>query len=1169
MSSETDPKTNQLPLELRRLSLLIDERPEKFASGDEDIQEAALIAAKYIFDLTLKVESRAQPHLAELIESMQPTRAPQTRAQARAAAQNGHLQSPSVNHAILTPTPLSGLFVSGMEEDQIWAQLELKSMNMCATLEDVFDAGDVDARGTRDFDEQDEDSEDDSSELDEDAMEGLEGIGPNGQDWEMHDSEEDEDESDKDEGEDSAEEEDLEENITELCDPSSEEENEENDLAALDLAAGPSSRHMPTRKFGRKEHAELDDGFFNLSEFNAEIEEAESVNVSRGSLSKVHDDDDSEDEDVDFFIPHDTGGLGDDKDDDSGEVYYRDFFEPPPKQAPKAKRNLAILPPKGKNSKVQFDDQVKVKTIKSKGKGLSLKSADFWIAQEMDDEDGKNEDFMFNDEDPQGMRNDGEEGLMSDDESELDQGREAIERLKDDLFAEGDDAPKSGLSTYEARMAAIREQIAQLEAENVGEKDWVLKGEVSSRARPQNALLEEDLEFEHLMKAVPVVTDEVVQDLEARIKVRILEGRFDDVVRKRAVDDKPFLPSRVLELQDTKSKESLAQIYENEYMAAQTGGTLDDRDGKLQKEHDEIEKLWESVCSKLDALCNAHFTPKQPKATISTVSNVSAISLESALPTAKATSTILAPEEVFAPVSSDLRVKSEMTPAEKQALRAKERKKRQKQRETLATGVDKFARMKGIKGVKKQKEVALKSMIKTGKGVTVIGKKTITVAQSRFYKAAIFSSLIIYLLTLWPGSSATRTSLLSPPVESVTFGRPPPSSAPPSYRSSSTTYIASRDGDLSDPRAYGNLSVVSYQQNSARYYGNPSYAGGGHGDTGRPIVRQKSDGYGANANYSDSRLDQSYAPQTQYRSRNEYGVTGGVSDVYARGERDLDTDRNALFAGSAPIQEGGNKFMDGPGGSVPQTSGEEEEDVEGIKAQTKFLKQDTVASTRNALRVAREAEEAGRATLLRLGEQSEKIANTERHLDISKGHALRADDNADEIKKLNRSIFIPAITFNKDAKRLAQERKRELRYQEEMAERELTMEDIYISRFRIDEAATSGRSNGRDTDEEGIGGIRRQKTSAVQNLRMEERKRYQFEATESDDEMEDEIDDNLDEILDATKRMKTLGLAMGSELRDQNDRLGRVTGKVDKLGLKVDSSTAKVRLLGEEVENAD
>ena len=136
-------------------------------------------------------------------------------------------------------------------------------------------------------------------------------------------------------------------------------------------------------------------------------------------------------------------------------------------------------------------------------------------------------------------------------------------------------------------------------------------GEATSKSRPQNALLEEDLEFERIMKSVPVITEETVQGLEERIKARIIENRFDDVVRRRAVDDKPFLPSRFFELQDTKSKQSLAEICEDEFTKARAGQAgVDDRDGKLAKEHEEISALWENICSKLDALCNAHFTPK-------------------------------------------------------------------------------------------------------------------------------------------------------------------------------------------------------------------------------------------------------------------------------------------------------------------------------------------------------------------------------------------------------------------------------------------------------------------------------------------------------------------------------------------------------------------------------
>ena len=300
-------------------------------------------------------------------------------------------------------------------------------------------------------------------------------------------------------------------------------------------------------------------------------------------------------------------------------------------------------------------------------------------------------------------------------------------------------------------MAALKEQIAALEAENVAPKKWTLSGEVSARNRAQNSLLEEDLDFERVVKAVPVVTEEVVQELEEMIKSRILTNNYDDVVRRRPLDEKPFLPSKLVHLQDTKSAQSLAEIYEDEYSAAQNGALAgEDRDGKLKKEHEEIERQWEKITARLDALCNAHFTPKQasiffqsitflrpnshthsqsqPKATIVSVGNVAAASLESALPTSQTASTMLAPEEVLAPSSRAPRSRSEMTPAEKRAQRNKERKKQRRTREQLNKGVGAHSR---VKGVKRQKEDALKSLVKTGKGVTVIGKKDKGLASKR------------------------------------------------------------------------------------------------------------------------------------------------------------------------------------------------------------------------------------------------------------------------------------------------------------------------------------------------------------------------------------------------------------------------------------------------------
>lgn len=94
---------------------------------------------------------------------------------------------------------------------------------------------------------------------------------------------------------------------------------------------------------------------------------------------------------------------------------------------------------------------------------------------------------------------------------------------------------------------------------------------------------------------------------------------------------------------------------------------------------------------------------------------------------------------------------------------------------------------------------------------------------------------------------------------------------------------------------------------------------------------------------------------------------------------DLDKSRQELFAGYNPDNAAPNRFSDHPAGgsgggreygSEPGPGEEDEDDVEGIKKDIRTVKQDSVNSTRNALRVAREAEETARGTLLRLGDQS-------------------------------------------------------------------------------------------------------------------------------------------------------------------------------------------------------
>ena len=93
-----------------------------------------------------------------------------------------------------------------------------------------------------------------------------------------------------------------------------------------------------------------------------------------------------------------------------------------------------------------------------------------------------------------------------------------------------------------------------------------------------------------------------------------LQNEFDDVVRKLAVSSlAPSARRGEFELSDQRSKQSLAQLYENDYSAAASGvdAPASEKDSKLAKEHKELEQIWETISYKLDAMCNAHFTPKQ------------------------------------------------------------------------------------------------------------------------------------------------------------------------------------------------------------------------------------------------------------------------------------------------------------------------------------------------------------------------------------------------------------------------------------------------------------------------------------------------------------------------------------------------------------------------------
>ena len=283
-----------------------------------------------------------------------------------------------------------------------------------------------------------------------------------------------------------------------------------------------------------------------------------------------------------------------------------------------------------------------------------------------------------------------------------------------------------------------------------------------------------------------------------------------------------------------------------------------------------------------------------------------------------------------------------------------------------------------------------------------------------------------------------------------------------------------------------------------------------------------------------------YATRDPYASRNPQPPRPAPGP---RGYSDesQDSSRNALFGNRAPYnpREYGTRTYDAPSepdryDEYQQQAENSDEDVEAVKQEIRFTKQESLSSTRNAIRIASEAEEQGRNTLTRLGAQSEKLAGVEKNLDVSAAYATVAEDKARELKTLNRSIFAVHMSnpFTSKSRAEEEERKIKERHEMERQEREANRKYAYDSTQRVNSAL----------NKPGTG--RKPLTKETGRSTIAQRSQFSFEEDDEDIQMEKDIDANLNTLGDITSRLKGLALASQSEIDSQNRQLDQITDKV-------------------------
>lgn len=227
----------------------------------------------------------------------------------------------------------------------------------------------------------------------------------------------------------------------------------------------------------------------------------------------------------------------------------------------------------------------------------------------------------------------------------------------------------------------------------------------------------------------------------------------------------------------------------------------------------------------------------------------------------------------------------------------------------------------------------------------------------------------------------------------------------------------------------------------------------------------------------------------------------------------------------------------------------EDEEVEAIKQDIRFTKQESLALTRNTLRMAQEADASGTNTLGMLGSQSERLYNAEQNLLLADTQTKIAEEKVKHLKKLNRSIFIPVAAgnpFNRKSKLRQQEQKLKTEKQQEKYLRETNRQGVYASEQRVKQGITNSATNS-DTYNKYQG---EKYLGAAQ--------RYQFENDSEDDEMEKELGANLDQIHAFSKKLKNTATVIGQEVEAQNSRLRRIEEDADRLDINVHLNSSRL-----------
>jgi hypothetical protein len=209
-------------------------------------------------------------------------------------------------------------------------------------------------------------------------------------------------------------------------------------------------------------------------------------------------------------------------------------------------------------------------------------------------------------------------------------------------------------------------------------------------------------------------------------------------------------------------------------------------------------------------------------------------------------------------------------------------------------------------------------------------------------------------------------------------------------------------------------------------------------------------------------------------------------------------------------------------------------DPEFLQQETRKVQQDSLESSRRALRRLNDTQTMAEQSLNTVNSQSEQLNRMEQRLDEAGAAAKAADAKASHLKSLNKFFFLPTFGAGK-----AKKREEEFKKQQESQE--------FDNKYAKERDAQWSRRNDRVKQ---------------QDFGQEKYQRRDYYTTPDGlerDDTEKEIDSNISQISSGLSRLKTMGMAMNQELDGHSEQLNRLhsrteytRGRVDRLNNKVD-----------------